>query len=328
MRHPALFSAIATLALLLPETPHANDGVGAIGAGGVVLRNERRIAMKKERLFVSPRQIRVQYEFVNVSQDDVTTEVVFPIPQLDPYDYAFFVGITDFTVSIDGSRIPVEKDVRASYEGKDVTRSLRAAGLDLATWVGETPSDRESSIRRLPLPKLLELRRRGLLNYNKFDRPFGPGGYLELDEPQWSSRISYHWTQRFPAGKVVRVEHEYTPAVGHEQGVQADSVKAACGNPRWAIPYQGYQANLSGATSLVKYTLTTANTWKTPISDFELIVERPEDAVVSFCWDGPVEKVGKTTFRAAVEDFVPKRELTVYFFSLPPAVDGAARGDR
>src|SRR3990172_5217193 len=101
MRHPSLFSAIATLALLLPETPHANDGVGAIGAGGVVLRNERRIAMRKERLFVSPRQIRVQYEFVNVSQDDVTTEVVFPIPQLDPYDYAFFVGITDFTVSID-----------------------------------------------------------------------------------------------------------------------------------------------------------------------------------------------------------------------------------
>jgi hypothetical protein len=327
MRHPDLFAAIAALALLPPAAAHANDAVGAIVAGGVVLRSERRIAMKKERLLVSQEKIRVEYEFVNESQDEVTTEVVFPIPEFGPDDYERYV-VTDFTVSVDGRRIPVEKDVRAFLEGKDVTRALRNAGLDLAAWVSvpwvsDVPDKRQSLILRLPQAKLVELRQRGLLRFITFSRP--GFSYPGLDEPQWITRISYHWTQRFPAGKVLRVEHEYSPGVGAEQGVQETSVKAACADPGLA---RALSVNPSGGTSLVKYILTTANTWKTPISDFELIVERPEDSVVSFCWDGPVQKIGKTTFRAAVENFVPKRELTVYFFSLPPAADGAARGDR
>jgi hypothetical protein len=67
----------------------------------------------------------------------------------------------------------------------------------------------------------------------------------------------------------------------------------------------------------VSYILTTANTWKTPIGEFELVVERPEGHAVSFCWDGKVEKVGPTTFSARATDFVPSRELSVYFFTVP-----------
>ncbi len=69
----------------------------------------------------------------------------------------------------------------------------------------------------------------------------------------------------------------------------------------------------------VKYILTTANTWKTPIPDFELVVERPEDQFVSFCWDGKVEKVSKTKLRASARDFVPTHELLVYFFNVSGA---------
>jgi len=79
----------------------------------------------------------------------------------------------------------------------------------------------------------------------------------------------------------------------------------------------------------VKYILTTANTWKGPIHDFELVVEKPApekpvsgqpangrggDYSVSFCWDGPVEHPDQTHFIAHKTDFVPSRELTVYFF--------------
>jgi len=66
----------------------------------------------------------------------------------------------------------------------------------------------------------------------------------------------------------------------------------------------------------VKYILTTANTWKTPIRDFELIVERPARQFVSFCWEGNVEKLSNTRFRATAHDFVPNQELLVYFFSV------------
>ena len=66
----------------------------------------------------------------------------------------------------------------------------------------------------------------------------------------------------------------------------------------------------------VNYVLTTANTWKTPIGDFELVLERPEGRAVSLCWDGKVERVSKTSFSAKAKNFVPARDLTVYFFSV------------
>ena len=58
-------------------------------------------------------------------------------------------------------------------------------------------------------------------------------------------------------------------------------------------------------TVWVDYILTTANTWKTPIKDFELVVERPkperhEQYYVSFCWDGKVKKRGPDTFVATL----------------------------
>jgi hypothetical protein len=61
--------------------------------------------------------------------------------------------------------------------------------------------------------------------------------------------------------------------------------------------------------------LTTANSWKGPIKDFRLVVEKesPVD-FVSFCWDGAVRKVDALRFEATAVDFVPKRELRVVFF--------------
>ena len=63
----------------------------------------------------------------------------------------------------------------------------------------------------------------------------------------------------------------------------------------------------------ISYILTTANTWKGPIEDFELIVERDPGDLVTFCWDGPVEKIAPDRFRAKALDFRPTKELTVYF---------------
>ncbi len=44
------------------------------------------------------------------------------------------------------------------------------------------------------------------------------------------------------------------------------------------------------------------------IPEFELVVERPEKVMTSFCWSGPAEKVGRT-LRATAKDFVPPDKL-------------------
>ncbi len=150
------------------------------------------------------------------------------------------------------------------------------------------------------------------------------GGVLPW--PRWQAAVTYHWKQTFPAGKVVRVRHEYTPAHGYEQ-VRADDVseahrdgcfdKAAVQALRRRVTERQRANEGAGdyvGLSWVKYILTTASTWRMPIGDFELVVERPEGKQVSFCWDGRVERVGKTRFRATAKNFVPARELTVYFY--------------
>jgi hypothetical protein len=76
----------------------------------------------------------------------------------------------------------------------------------------------------------------------------------------------------------------------------------------------------------VDFILTTANTWKTPIEDFTLIVERPHwknykgendlGDYVSFCWDGPVKRMDADHFSAHVENLVPAKELRIGFFGV------------
>jgi hypothetical protein len=82
-------------------------------------------------------------------------------------------------------------------------------------------------------------------------------------------------------------------------------------------------------TVWVDYILTTANSWKTPIKDFTLIIDRRKDSqriggaalqYVSLCWDGPIQKLDADHFLAHKTNFVPKKELRVTFFSflMPP----------
>ena len=69
--------------------------------------------------------------------------------------------------------------------------------------------------------------------------------------------------------------------------------------------------------SSVDFILTTANTWKRPIEDFTLIVERtdPKDTV-SFCWDGPIKKLDANHFQAHATNLIPTKELHIGFYHL------------
>jgi hypothetical protein len=75
----------------------------------------------------------------------------------------------------------------------------------------------------------------------------------------------------------------------------------------------------------VDFILTSANTWKQPIEDFTLIVDRgkPEEqgtqTFVSFCapQNAPVDKVNAETFQVHLTNFIPQSELRIGFFDVP-----------
>lgn len=303
----------------------ANDAAASIAAGGIVLREERHVSMRKEQLSIALGRVTVEYEFVNESSSDVTTEVAFPVPE---YRFQFDslggpIDLGGFRAWVDGREIRVARLVRALANGVDHAPVLRGLGIDVERHGNYDPTDwsapgRPNQIRALSRTDFDRLVSLGLIEAAS---P-APGW------PRWKVAITWHWNQTFPAGKVVRVRHEYTPAAGFRGYWSAASLRSlgadfpeACVD---AATMRTLQRKLSDPTasgsrsesvvvSWVNYVLTTANTWKTPIEQFELVVERPERALVSFCWDGKVEKMSPTRFRAMAKDFVPTAELTVLF---------------
>jgi len=78
-----VFAAGVAFFVVAPAWP--DDSAASIAPGGLVARRERRIVMAKKVLRISPEKVVVDYDFRNDTDQDVTTEVAFPIP---PYGYA------------------------------------------------------------------------------------------------------------------------------------------------------------------------------------------------------------------------------------------------
>ena len=65
--------AIAAWLLLAAAQAQADDSSAALKAGGLVLTRQADIRMAREDLFVSPKEVRVRYEFVNDAKAGVDT---------------------------------------------------------------------------------------------------------------------------------------------------------------------------------------------------------------------------------------------------------------
>lgn len=74
--------AVVLAALALAATVFADDSAAAISAGGLVPRRETRIVMAKEVPRIGMKKIVVDYDFRKDSDQDVTTEVAFPVPHM------------------------------------------------------------------------------------------------------------------------------------------------------------------------------------------------------------------------------------------------------
>lgn len=303
MRSNLLLVVTAIVVASAPGPARPNDGAAEVGVGGIQLRNERRVAMRKERLFISADKVRVEYEFVNESAEDVVTEIAFPTPDI-AFSPAERIGhrFQDFKAWVNDTKIEVKEEARAFMGDRDVADQLKAVGLtDIAGSLRQ--------VEQLPVDKQEQLHAQGLVGW-------GDSGE-ERYWSHWTVRIVYHWVQRFPPGQVVRIRHEYAPAYGEKNHVARHLFDDACVEQPLRARLDSVVAidsSSNGWTKWVKYILTTANTWKTPIRDFELELEFPEGEYVSLCWDGKIQRSGPRTFKSVLKDFVPKKELTVYFF--------------
>jgi len=314
--------------LILPlilSTVHlrADDGAASIPAGGVVvMKREARITMAKEVLQISASKVIVDYDFRNDSNEEVTTEVAFPIPtyrlavgELIPSQQ----GFDDFRLWIDGKRASYVTEARAFCKGREYTELLTSLHVDVASF-GHVDTNNESpDIKRLTTGQRSQLLQLGLID-------------SEDDNAMWTVEKKYYWRQKFPAHAVVHIRHEYTPALGSLNSItygmgpdpdasSAKELSSFCidGRLHTVLQQIANSTDKDAYYFYVDFILTTANTWKTPIEDFSLIVERPHERepaanYVSFCWDGPVIKTDADHFSVHSINFVPKKELRIGYF--------------
>ena len=127
--------------------------------------------------------------------------------------------------------------------------------------------------------------------------------------------MTHHWMQTFPAGKTLKVVHEYKPAAGGEAMLwfQDEERKAKiskyCLEPdfvKWLDKTNQPDKGVVLSPRYVDYILTTGANWKGSISKFRLTVqkEKAEDKL-SFCGTG-VKKVDARTFVLEKTDFTPE----------------------
>ncbi|PYS56699.1 MAG: hypothetical protein DMF76_24235 [Acidobacteria bacterium] len=76
------------------------------------------ISMEKERLSISEKKVTVEYEFLNNTDKDVTTEIAFPVPPYDEtyLDASFNKRIDDFRVWVEGRETKFQTEVKATFD--------------------------------------------------------------------------------------------------------------------------------------------------------------------------------------------------------------------
>ncbi len=337
---------LSLVVALLTTTPVlANDGFGGLSATGLTFGQTEAVAMEEEQLFIGLDRVTVDYVFRNITDREVTGEVIFPLPPVAVWSgYEGMMNLPEdlsqpdlvgFTATVDGQPVAVTIDRIAVIEdgwdqpspptkqydnpGREVTADLERLGIPLTL---DVEAAREALLA-LPEDKRAEVMALGLAEYSEGDatQDISPEvwGY-------WSIVTRYHWTQTFPAGKVVRISHSYTN-------------RPPGGLFYWSDPPEEYQARLAedycidqgtaraiartlknpqgeeygdyGTAYYLSYVLRTANSWAGPIGRFTLTLDKgaPEN-VISLCAEG-VRKTGPTTFVIEKTDYAPDRDLEI-----------------
>ena len=320
MRTIATFLALAALG----SSAFANDSTATVGAGGLVLEKTDAIAMESEDLYVSADEVRVRYLFRNLSAKPVTTVVAFPMPSRkmsDEFggDVAYPSG---FKTTVDGTSVKVTLERKAVAGGKDYRARLEALKVPIA------PESINETIKRmdsLPASTRAELVRLGLAGVEEWDDD-GKGMKKHLI-PLWTVEDKYWWTQTFPAGREVRIDHRYVPGAGgsvesfiafpeyrNTPEARATIAKYCVDQATIAAVDKRRNKGLEGPLMpqrTVEYILTTGANWAKPIGDFRLVVDKGKPGnLVSFCGED-VKKISPTQFEMRKRNWRPTRDLEV-----------------
>jgi hypothetical protein len=330
---------IHQLALLLTIFSHlnlayANDSSAELGAGGIILKKLDGVRIKNEDLNIGLNKISVHYVFENTTNHDIETEVAFPIA---PYTASESMGFSerkfkgeevrlndpeflDFTATVNGKEITVQKESKAYLGGKDVTNVLKKLGVNIesidSAWAQISDDVGGPNLHVVKLGSAIkkDLLKQGLIDY------------LDHGMPTWTVKTNFYWHQIFSAKKSVEIDHIYSPGKGFTPIAESEGpIKSQIKVPRdFGCPDLSTQSELqkmlarhkggSIGKQWVRYILVTAKNWDGPIEKFHLTVTPEKNSVVTTCDKGPSKERNGDLIWSKSND-IPKDDLTIYFYN-------------
>lgn len=290
----------------------ANDSTGYVSTGGVQYLKNNNIQMYSEDLFISKNQIKVDYQFKNLTNKDISETVLFPLPSIENFFESDFADteklLNSFKVQVNGKNIQPEMHVRTFIQKDEHSKPIDATELFKQCGFTQTemlnPWNRktyeyeifENKLRRCPNVQLKNLLPKS-----------------QSEAIVWSSQVIYSWQQSFKASSLTRVQHQYAPLVGGSVSLYpAEDEKSYCMDGNFKAGLKKAKSQHAPYSAL-GYILKTGANWAKPIEHFKLTVERDTDELVSFCWAGKVTKMSPTRFQMLEKNFLPKQDLEIIF---------------
>ena len=300
---------------------YANDSTGYVATGGVAYIKNPNISMQKENLFISKKQIRVEYEFKNLRSHNIQENILFPLPKVGNSRESDFADtdafINSFKVKVNQRPINASVHVRAflpalnqkgeidwTKDSIDVTQELKQCGLSdqelMNPWTQKISDEvLNQRIFHCQQPKV-----------QKLIKPYHPE-----DSIYWEAQVIYSWQQVFKANSVTHVVHQYRPLVGGSVYLDDGIAKDHCVNqsfknalnkmPNKNPPYMG-----------LSYILKTGANWAKSIGNFNMIIERDKNELISLCWKGNIQKINATQFKISEKNFKPTEDVNIIFVPL------------
>jgi hypothetical protein len=326
--------ALLTAAALIGTPVLANDTMAELKTGGLVYVESPDVSMEQEDLFISAKEVRVDYVFENSSDKDVETLVAFPMPDIQGHiegDVAIANPESDnfleFSVMQDNQPITPNLQQRAIATGIDVTDDLTSHAISLLPFSEKTAA----ALDKLPDDIKADWLSRGLLYENEYDDGKGMEHHVG---PLWTLRSTYWWRTKFPAGKKVTVHHRYAPSVGgtvvisflengEAKGDRFEEYRRRfCTDSSFVKTAQKYakvgeNGGPNYAESWISYVLKTGSNWLGPIKHFTLTIDKGDARnLISFC-GANIRKTGPTVFEMTAEDFWPAQDLDILILNAP-----------
>ena len=311
--------AFATLAF-------GNDSTGFVSTGGVQYLKNNDIRMVSEDLFISVDKVRVQYEFHNDADHDVTETVLFPLPSesYEGYD-GDFADIAklhhSFKIWVNGASIKPTAHYRAMWGTRDITDLLKSQ-CGLTQNEIEKPYSQEEGydISDKGSACLTQLNQLGMIQYTPYNAADDTNASSTDRQYVWTGQMVYSWQQIFPKGQSISVKHEYQPLVGggvmlglSDKNIKQTVTDQYCIDSTFMRKLRGQSKQTEASYQALGYILTTGANWAKPIERFHLTIDKPKDSLMSLCWDASLKKVSDTRFEATKTNFTPKHDIDVVF---------------